>query len=150
MPPIGENAIARIRRDHAHMLQLTERIRAECTEQEVRDSCKDCAPVRRVVCRGNVEQLIRSLVETTLKHNLIESMFMEELVPAAHRLAHNQAHMAIARQLQAIRVVFAEDGNGIVAIEGIEQVHQSLLAHFREYDEQLEIHLAAAAPAPPS
>jgi len=144
MPPIGEDAVARIRRDHDHMLQLVERISSECSQRDKIDNCNDCSPTRRHVCHGNIEQLIRSFVETTLKHNLMESMFMEELAPHAHRIAHNQAHMDIAQQLKAIRVIFSEDGNCVLAIEGIDRVQQTLLAHFRDYDQQLESYLTAA------
>jgi hemerythrin len=126
------------------MLQLVDRIRAECNQRDKVESCYDCTSDRRGVCHGNIEQLVRSFVETTLKHNLIESMFMEELVPSAHRIAHNQAHMEIAQQLKAIRVVFAEDGDSILAIEGIDHIHQTLLAHFKDYDQQLEAYLSAA------
>lgn len=145
MPPIGEDAVARIRRDHERMLQLVERIRSECSQQGKIDNCNDCNPTLRHVCHGNIEQLIRSFVESTLKHNLMESMFMEELAPQAHRIAHNQAHMDIAQQLKEIRVVFSEDGNCVLAIEGIDRVQQTLLAHFRDYDLQLENYLVTAA-----
>lgn len=148
MPPIGDDAVERIRRDHERMLQLVERIRSECTEQGKVDHCNDCTPNRRGVCQGNIEQLIRTFVETTLKHNVIESMFMEEVAPAAHRLAHNRAHMEIALQLKAIRVIFSEDGNGVQAIEGIDQIHQALLTHFEDYDLQLEGYLRAIALTP--
>ena len=149
MPSNGEDAVARIRRDHERMLQMVERIRSECTQQGKIDHCKDCAPNRRGVCHGNIEQLIRSFVETTLKHNVIESVFMEEVAPAAHRIAHNQAHMEIAQQLKAIRVVFSEDGNCVLAIEGIERIHQTLLAHFTDYDQQLETYCSAALATQP-
>lgn len=148
MPTMGEEAVERIRRDHEHMLQLIDRIRAECTERGRIDDCGDCSQSRQGVCHGNIEQMIRAFVETTLKHNLIELMFMEDRVPSAHRLAHNQAHMDIAQQLKAIRVVFSEDRNCILAIEGIDQVHQTLLAHFKDYDQQLEAYLIEAALAP--
>lgn len=144
MPSNGDDAVERIRRDHERMLQLVDRIRSECTQQGKIDNCKDCAPNRRGVCHGNIEQLIRSFVETTLKHNVIESMFMDEVAPAAHRIAHNQAHMEIAQQLKAIRVVFSEDGNCVLAIEGIDRIHQTLQAHFTDYDQQLEIYCSAA------
>lgn len=144
MPPIGEDAVARIRRDHERMLQLVERIRSECSQRDKIDNCNDCSPTLRHVCHGNIEQLIRSFVESTLKHNLMESMFMEELAPQAHRVAHNQAHMDIAQQLKEIRVVFSEDGNCVLAIEGIDRVQQTLLTHFRDYDQQLESYLTVA------
>jgi len=148
MPTMGEEAVERIRRDHGHMLHLIDRIRSECTERGKIDSCNDCHPTRQGVCHGNIEQMIRSFVETTLKHNLIESMFMEDRVPAAHRMAHNQAHIDIAQELKAIRIVFSEDGNCVLAIEGIEHIHKILLEHLKEYDQQLETFLLEAALAP--
>ena len=58
--------------------------------------------------------------------------------------------MEIAQQLKAIRAVFSECGNKILAIEGIEHVHQTLIAHFRDYDQPLEGYLNEAALAPHS
>jgi hypothetical protein len=142
---MGEEAVERIRRDHGHMLHLIDRIRSECTERGKITSCKDCQPTRQGVCHGNIEQMFRSFVETTLKHNLIESMFMEDRVPTAHRMAHNQAHMDIAQQLKAVRLVFSEDGNCLLAIEGIDHIHKILLEHLKEYDQQLEAYLLEAA-----
>ncbi len=147
---MGEEAVDRIRRDHEHMLHLIERIRSECTERGKIDNCSACGANHKGVCHGNIEQMIRAFVETTLKHNLIELMFMEDRVPSAHRLAHNQAHMDIAQQLKAIRVVLSEDGNCILAIEGIDRIHQTLLEHFKDHDLQLEAYLIEAAPAPQS
>lgn len=144
MSPIREQAVDKMRRDHEHMLQLIERIQSQCNQRERLDNCNDCQASQRGVCHGNIEQMIRTFVEMTLKHNLVESMFMEDIVPPAHRIAHNQAHMAIAQQLKEIRVVFAEDGNGIRAIEGIDRVRDTLFAHFREHDQQLEDYLAAS------
>lgn len=148
MPTVGEESVERIRRDHAHMLHLIDRIRAECTERGNIATCNECTASHQGVCHGNIEQMIRAFVETTLKHNLIELMFMEDRVPAAHRIAHNQAHMDIAQQLKAIRVVFAEDSDCLLAIEGIDHVHQTLLSHFREFDEKLEAYLVEAPVAP--
>lgn len=144
MPPIREQAVEKMRRDHEQMLQLIERIQAQCDQDDQLDNCNDCNSSQRGICRGNIEQMIRSFVEMTLKHNLVESMYMEEIVPPAHRIAHNQAHMAIARQLKEIRVVFSGDGNGIQAIEGIDRVRETLFTHFKEHDQQLEGYLAAA------
>jgi len=122
-------------------MQLVERIRSECTQRGKISNCNNCASDRRGVCHGNIEQLIRTFVETTLKHNAIESMYMVDLVPASHRNAHIRAHMEIALQLKSIRVVFSEDGNCVEAIEGIDQIHQTLLAHFTDFDEKLEGYL---------
>ncbi|MCG2576574.1 hypothetical protein LZ012_06140 [Dechloromonas sp. XY25] len=144
MPSIREQAIETMRRDHEHLLQLIDRIQSMCDQRDRLDNCNDCHASQRGICSGNIEQTIRAFVETTLKHNVIELMFMEGIVPAAHRIAHNQAHMAIAEQLKEIRVVFAKDGNGIHAIEGIERVRETLFAHFQEHDRQLEDYLGAA------
>lgn len=144
MPPIREQAVEKMRRDHAHLLQQIERIQSQCDQREQIDRCNDCHSSQRTVCHGNIEQMIRAFVDMTLKHNLLESMYMEGIVPLAHRIAHNRAHMEIAQQLKEIRVVFSGDGNGIRAIEGIERVQQTLFAHFQEHDQQLETYLTAA------
>ena len=144
MPRSREQAVEKMRRDHEYMLQLIERIQAQCNQRDKIDNCNDCHSSQRMVCHGNVEQLILGFVEATLKHNLVESMYMEDIVPPAHRIAHNQAHMDIAHQLKEIRVVFSGDGNGIQAIEGLDRIRQTLLAHFKEHDQQLEGYLNAA------
>ena len=144
MPANQDEAVEKIRRDHEQLLELIRRIKAECTQSHKIDHCNDCQPNLRQVCHGNIEQLIRRFVEMTLKHNLVESMFMAQLVPSAHRIAHNQAHIDMAEQLKTIRVVFSEDGNCVLAIEGIDAAQRALLAHFREYDQQLESYLLAA------
>ncbi|MFZ2854140.1 MAG: hypothetical protein WAZ34_08515 [Rhodocyclaceae bacterium] len=145
MPQIREHAAERMRRDHEAMLQMGVRIKSLCTQGDAVDDCNQCQPTRRMVCQGNVEQLILAFVESTLKHNLIESLYMEDGVPSAHRIAHTQAHMAQAEQMKSIRVVLSEDGNCIVAIEGIDRVLATLQAHFTEYDEQLESYLLSPA-----
>ena len=58
-------------------------------------------------------------------------------------MAHNQAHLEIAEELKAIRVVYRADGNGVQAIEGVIQVRGSLLRHFQEFDKLLEDFLQA-------
>lgn len=145
MPLIREEAAGRMRRDHDLMIDLIQRIKATCTEVGAIDNCDNCQPDRRQVCHSSVEQLIRAFVEVTLKHNVMESLYMEECVPAAHRQAHNQAHMVIAEQLKAIRVVLSGDGNCVLAIDGIDQVLSALLAHFSEFDQQLEGYLLEPA-----
>ncbi len=142
MSPDGENAIERMHRDHGRMLEMIERIRSECGQRNKMDSCGNCQAPNRPVCQGNIDQLIRGFVEATLKHCLIESMFMDDRVPAAHRIAHNQSHMDIAHQLKSIRVVLSACGNYVQAIEGVERIHENLLAHFRDFDEPLESYLA--------
>ncbi len=145
MPQDREQAIEKIRRDHEHMTELVRRITAMCSERGRLDNCNQCHSAHRDVCHGNIEALIRAFVETTLRHNLMESMFMEAGVPHAHRIAHNRAHVDIAEQLKAIRVVFAKDGNAVLAIEGIDRVLATLRNHLQEFDEQLEHYLLAEA-----
>ena len=67
---------------------------------------------------------------------------MADNVPKAHRLAHNQAHQVIGEQLRAIRLIFSADGNCVLAIQGIDEVLQTLQAHFREFDQHLEAYLS--------
>lgn len=144
MPPNREESLDKIQRDHDYMLRLIERILGECDQTGQLESCKDCQPTRRHVCHGNIEQLIRSFVEATLKHNFLEAMYMEHFVPDDHRIAHNRAHLEIAQQLKDIRVIFSEDGNCVLAIDGMERIRQTLIAHFKDYDQQLEAYLSAA------
>lgn len=143
--PDSPQAIARIRSDHDYMLALIERILACCTERGRVENCAGCADSRQMICHGNIEELIRAFVETTLKHNVLEAMFMENGVPAAHRVAHIKAHNAITEQMRAIRVIFSEEGDCVIAIQGIDEVKQSLTAHFQEFDQQLETYLLAAS-----
>jgi len=143
MPPIREDAVEKIRRDHEYMLELIRRIISACTESNAVENCNSCELNQRQVCRGNIEQQIKAFVDVTLKHNLIESLFMEEGVPQAHRVAHNKAHMDIAEQMKSIRVVLSEDGNCVLAIEGIDQIFRTLSTHFTEFDQQLECYLLA-------
>lgn len=145
MTLIREEAAVRMRRDHDLMIDLIQRIKASCTQVGIVDNCNNCHPTRREVCHGNVAQLVRAFVEVTLKHNAMESLYMEECVPPAHRIAHNQAHMTISEQLKAIRVVLSEDGNCVLAIEGIDHVLASLQAHFTEFDQHLESYLLVPA-----
>ena len=150
MSPVGEDAVGRIHRDHARMLEMIERIRAECGQRNTIGHCDDCQAPHRAVCQGNIDQLIRGFIEATMKHCLIEAMFMEESVPAEHRIAHNQAHTAIAQQLKAIRVVLSEDGNYVHAVDGIDDIHATLQSHFRDFDLPLERYLNEMALMPQS
>lgn len=126
------------------MLEMVQRIKSLCTQSNEVDNCNRCQLDQRQACQGNIEQLIRTFVEFTLKHNLIESLYMED-APIAHRIAHNQSHLTLAEQMKAIRVVLSEDGNCVLAIEGIDRVLETLQAHFKEYDQQLEGYLLAPA-----
>ncbi len=142
---IREEAIERMHRDHDGLIDLIRRIQAVCSRRGLVHDCGGCINDRREFCHSNIEQLIRAFVEATLKHNVMESLYMEDGVPEAHRRAHNRAHMVIAEQLKAIRLVLSEDGNSVHAIEGIDEVLQALTAHFREFDQQLEHYLVAPA-----
>lgn len=137
MSPYHQESLDKIRRDHDYMLLLIQRIMGECDRQGELENCSDCQPTRRHVCHGNIEQLIRAFVESTLKHNFLESMYMEHLVPEAHRIAHNRAHTEIAEQLKDIRAIFSDDGNCVVAIEGIDRIRATLKSHFEDYDREL-------------
>ncbi len=141
MAPDREQSIEKVHREHDHMLRLIERIKAVCSQQGRVDNCNDCNLSRRGVCHSDIEQLIRTFVEATLKHNFLEAMYIEHYVPAEERSAHIQAHLEIAQQLKDIRVVFSSDGNSVQAIEGIDRVHATLQSHFLEYDAQLESYL---------
>lgn len=142
---IREEAIQRMRRDHDTMIDLIRRIQAVCGERGTVVDCGSCHSDRRDVCHGNLEQLLRAFVEVTLKHNAMESLYMEDAVPAAHRAAHNRAHMRIAEQVKAVRIVLSADGNCVQAIEGIEAALTALLDHFAEFDQQLEGYLLVSA-----
>ena len=144
MEETQQQSVDRIHRDHEQMLELIDRIKAECIQDGKLDNCHQCPSNIRLVCHGNIKQMVRMFVESTLKHNLIESIFMEGKVPAAHQIAHNKAHKEIAEQLKSIRVIFSDDGNCILAIKGIDTVHQALEAHFKAFDEELERLLLAA------
>lgn len=145
MTAIREQAVLRIRQDHEYMLDLARRIAACCTRGPDVDSCWQCLPERQRICHADIEQLVRTFVEVTLRHTLFESMLMEEGVPDAHRIPHRQAHLELAERLKAVRVVFARDGRCVDAIEGIGAVLATLLRHFEEYDRRLEEYLLAPA-----
>ena len=145
MPPIREQAVEKIRRDHEYLIEMVNRIKGLCTERDIRENCRSCQSGTRNVCQGNVEQLIRSFVEVTLKHNLIESVYMENNVPEDHRTAHMQAHLQIAEQMKTIRAIFSDDGNCVLAIEGIDGVLITLQNHFRDFDLALENYLLEPA-----
>ena len=143
MPANGAYAVEKIRRDHDYLQDLITRIKGLCTQRGVVKDCRSCQPNHRSVCQGNVEQLILHFVEATLKHHLVESVYMAT-APQAHRVAHMRAHMVIAEQLKSVRVVFSEDGNCVVAIDGIDIALSTLLSHIDEFDQALEGYLLAA------
>jgi hypothetical protein len=140
--------IHKMQRDHDGLLRMIDRILDMCDRTGEPEHCTGCDSSRRVVCGGNIEQSIRMFVETTLMHNLLESALMKDYVPHDHRVAHQRSHIEIAEQLKGIRTVFARDGNGIVAIHGIDLVRESLVRHIEEFDSVLEQFIAVANPDP--
>jgi hemerythrin len=145
MPADRERVVAKLRQDHEYMAGLMHRIGAMCARDEAVENCNGCQLSQRILCHDNIGQLIRGFVEVTLRHNLVESACMGEYIPRAHRIAHNRAHLEIAEQIKTIRLVFAADGNSVVAIEGIDGVFGTLSAHMADYDQALERYLLAAA-----
>lgn len=145
MTQAREHEVKRIHQDHEYLFQLIAKIKSACADAGSRKICWECPPTQRGVCQGNVDQLILHLVEVTLKHHLLESVFMAEGVPQEHRVAHMRSHVKIAEQMKSIRVIFSEDGNCILAIEGVEGVLDSLSAHIEEFDRPLEEYLLTAA-----
>ena len=139
---VCNDAVDRMHRDHDYLLDLIHRIKSVCDRDDGIDNCRDCPSGHRDSCHTNIEQLVRTFVEATLKHNAVESVYMADNVPKAHRVAHNQAHQAIAEQLRAIRLIFSADGNCVLAIQGIDEVLHTLQAHFREFDQHLEAYLS--------
>lgn len=141
---LPESTFDKLAQDHAYMDALVAQIASLCASRDIAENCMECAAGKRNLCRSNVEHLIQNFIQVTLKHNLLESLWMENSVPDAHRIAHNRAHLEIAEQLDQIRAVFADDGNSLVAIEGIDRIQATLRAHRLEFDSPLETHLKAA------
>jgi len=141
---LPESTFEKLAQDHTYIDVLIQQIASLCPSREVSDNCHQCAINKRNLCRSNVEHLIQNFVQVTLKHNLLESLWMEHSAPEAHRIAHNRAHLDIAEQLDQIRAVFADDGNSLVAIEGIDRIRATLRAHRHDFDAPLEAHLKAA------
>ena len=145
MNMIPSDAVAKIHRDHDYLFELMERIEAVCSKRDEQINCRSCGGDIRVVCQGNVHQLIQTFTEATLKHHAVESFYMSDAAGAEHRTAHVRSHMAIAEKLKAIRVEFSEDGNCISAIDGVEQAIAAIRAHIVEFDAPLEAMLMQPA-----
>lgn len=139
-----EPLVAKLRQDHAYLIELMEEIRGLCDRGEPDRSCTACPVSRRTICGSNIEQSIRTFIEITLRHNLIEAACMDINVPRAHRIAHNLAHIEMADQMEAIRRAFEASGNGAVAVEEIGALLDTQANHFVEYDLPLEKYLLAA------
>ena len=136
-----EQIVIKLRSDHAFMVELMERIKALCSGGDTVENCYGCASNHRALCHENIDQLVKSFVDVTLRHNLVESACMQNSVPREHRIAHNRAHMEIAEQMKAIRLIFKQNGDGVTAIVGISEVFKTLSNHLTEFDSQLEQYL---------
>lgn len=140
-----EHFVSRIQEDHAYMIELMQRIMTLCGKVGQGGSCNGCEARHRALCNENIEWLIRTFVDFTLHHHLLESTLMAEgVVPQEHRKAHIRAHIALAEQMKAIRIIHAKEGNGIVAIEGVTELFATLASHLTDYDGPLEEFLLAA------
>jgi hemerythrin len=145
MNMVPEHAVEKIHRDHDYLFELMGRLEAVCSKRDEQINCRTCSGELRVVCQGNVYQLIQTFTEATLKHHAVEAFYMSDAAPPEHRTAHVRAHMAIAEQLKAIRVEFSEDGNCVTAIDGVEQAVAMIRAHIDEFDRPLENMLLTTA-----
>lgn len=139
-----EQLVAKLRQDHEYMDELMAQIRRLCLHGEGAENCAGCTVSQRTLCTSDIVQSIRSFVDVTLRHNLIESACMADHVPRDHRVAHNRAHIAIAQQLEGIRRSFSESGNGVVAVAELAALFATLDAHLDEFDHPLEAYLLAA------
>ncbi len=139
-----QNLVTKLREDHAYLHELMAQISTLCERDEQVAGCKACSPQRQTNCISNIEHLIRTFIEATLHHNMLESACMQDLVPREHRLAHNQDHLLIAERLKAVRMDFRQTGNGIAAIDDIAGVMNMLAAHIDQFDQPLEGYLLAA------
>lgn len=139
-----EQIIAKLHQDHAYMLELIGRIRSLCESGAQDQDCSRCDPVKRVPCHMNIDHLIRTLVDVTLRHNLIESACMEDGVPREHRIAHNRAHLKISETMRNIKVDFKDSGDGVLAIDQVSHALDTLIAHLAEFDQPMERYLLEA------
>ena len=139
-----EPLVAKLRQDHAYLIELMEEIRGLCDREEPARGCTACPVSRRTICGSNIEQSIRIFIEITLRHNLIEAACMDNNVPRAHRIAHNLPHIEMADVMEAILRTFEASGNGAVAVEEIGALLDTQAKHFVEYDLPLEKYLLAA------
>ena len=139
-----EQLVAKLRQDHEYMAELMAQIRQLCLRGDVVENCNACTVGQRTLCTSDIVHSIRTFIDVTLRHNLIESACMADHVPREHRIAHNRAHIAIAEQLEGIRQAFSESGNGVVAVAGLAALFDTLAAHLDEFDHPLEQYLLAA------
>ena len=139
-----QQLVLKLHEDHAYLQALMAQISALCDRGELAAGCNGCAPKQRTSCNSDIENLIRTFIEATLHHNMLESACMQEIAPREHRHAHNQAHLMIAERLKSVRLDFRQTGNGVAAIREIAEIMALLTEHINSYDEQLEAYLLAA------
>lgn len=139
-----QQLVQKLHEDHAYLHELMAQIGALCDRSEPAAGCNGCAPKQRTSCNSDIETLIRTFIEATLHHNMLESACMQARVPREHRLAHNQAHLVMSERLKAIRLDFRQTGNGVAAIQEIGEIMGLLTEHIASYDEALEAYLLAA------
>lgn len=139
-----QQLVLKLHEDHAYLQALMAQISALCDRGDPVVGCNGCAPQQRTSCSSDIENLVRTFIEATLHHNMLESACMQDIAPREHRHAHNQAHLMIAERLKAVRLDFRQTGNGVAAIRDIGKIMPLLREHIDSYDEQLEAYLLAA------
>ena len=139
-----QQLVLKLHEDHAYLQALMAQISALCDRGDLTTGCNGCASQQRTSCTSDIENLIRTFIEATLHHNMLESACMQDKAPREHRHAHNQAHLMIAERLKAVRLDFRQTGNGVAAIRDISEIMTLLTEHINSYDEQLEAYLLAA------
>lgn len=139
-----QQLVLKLHEDHAYLQALMAQITALCERGDLTSGCNGCAPQQRTSCNTDIENLIRTFIEATLHHHMLESACMQELTPREHRHAHNRAHLVIGERLKAVRLDFRQTGNGVATIREITAITALLTQHINSYDEQLESYLLAA------
>ena len=139
-----QQLVLKLHEDHAYLQALMAQISALCDRGDLTAGCNGCASQQRTSRTSDIENLIRTFIEATLHHNMLESACMQDKAPREHRLAHNQAHLMIAERLKAVRLDFRQTSNGVAAIRDISEIMTLLTEHINSYDEQLEAYLLAA------
>lgn len=138
MPFMQQQMLARLQTDHAYMAELATRIENSCSTEAGTSNCDRCEALPHLVCHRNVGDLVASLIETTTRHHIFESVLLDEFASRSLRIDHLQAHIRITDQMNQTRLMLARDGNCVSAIEEISDVLALLKQHAAEFDEELE------------
>ncbi len=133
-----EQLITKLRQDHAYIFELMERIRAICKTGFPEEGCQKCDLSRREPCQMDIEHLVRTLFEVSLRHHLVESAWMKNNVPSDHLIAHNYDHLKISDAMNRIRQDFKENGNGLSVITQVTALLDHLTSHLEEFDLPME------------